>query len=419
MKWLYLDIFAGISGDMFLGVLVDLGLPLSVLEDTIAGLGLQGEVHITTQRVHKNGIAATKVTVTVHGEPDTPQGHNHVASPHASHPHGHTSLETILHRIAQARLPETVRLRASQVFRRLAEAEARVHGVSVDTVHFHEVGALDAVVDVVGAVAGLHALGIHRVMASPIPVAHGFVNTAHGSLPVPAPATMALLEGVPIRGQDLAAETVTPTGAALVTTLTDTYGPPPPMRVERVGYGAGTMDLPIPNVLRAWIGTPQPDDGETMDVHTLNVLETNIDDMPGEWFGSLFGRLLDAGALDVWLTPVQMKKGRPGVVVTVLTPPEKAPHVRALLLRETTTLGVRETLVTRWCVPREKHTVETRWGPVPVKIAHVPDAPPRVKPEYDVCSRLAQEHNVPVWQVIQDALRAAQEAIASRKLSPP
>lgn len=415
MKWLYLDIFAGVSGDMFLGVLVDLGLPLEVLDQTVHALGLADQVSLTAQRVNKNGITATKVTVIAHGEADAPHPHPHIHPGAASHPH--TTLDAILERIERASLPEVVRQRAQAVFRRLAEAEARVHGMPVEQVHFHEVGAADAMVDVVGTVAGLHALGVTRVLASPLPVAHGFVETAHGRLPIPAPATAALLEGVPVRGQDIRAETVTPTGAALVTTLAEAYGPPPAMRVEKVGYGAGTLDLPIPNVLRAWLGNPHPEAHTYEEAHALSVLSTNIDDMPGEWFGPLFQQLMAAGALDVWMTPVQMKKGRPGVVITALAPPEKAPQVRAVLLMETTTLGVRETLVTRWCVPREERHVVTPWGTVPVKVARLPDGSFRVKPEFDVCARLAREHHVPLWRVVQEAMHAAAELLKAEE--PP
>ncbi len=436
MTWLYLDIFAGVSGDMFLGALVDVGLSLDVLQDTVAALGLAEAVRVEARRVQKNGIAATKVTVISLGEADAPHAHlrladeahhpDHAAHPHAHHGtshahhhHPHRTLADILARIERADLPAVVRERAQAVFRRLAEAEARVHGVSPDAVHFHEVGALDAIVDVVGTVMGLHALGITRVVASPVPLSHGYVETAHGRLPVPAPATLALLEGVPVRGVDLAAETVTPTGAALVTTLADAFGPPPRMRVRRVGYGAGTMDLPVPNLLRVLLGEPEPRPEGGVDASTLTVLSTNVDDMPGEWFGPLFERLHAAGALDVWFTPVQMKKGRPGVVITVLAEPEHAPALRDVLLRETTTLGVREQLVTRWCLPREIRTVETPWGPVRVKVARLPDGQIRAKPEFADCERLAREHGLPVWRVVQAALHALKASSPISNLQAP
>lgn len=423
----FLDVFVGISGDMLLGALVDVGLPLQVLEDTVRALGLEDAVQITAERVHKGAIAATKVTVTVHGEPDVPHGHlrlpkrsdhehahdaphhHHKAHHHHEHPHHsgeHRSLSDVLALIESADLSPAVRHQAAQVFRRLAEAEARVHGIPIDKVHFHEVGALDAVVDVVGAVAGLHALGVTRVVASPVPLTRGYVDTAHGRLPVPAPATLVLLEGAPTRGLDIEAETVTPTGAALLVTLADAFGLPPEMVVRRVGHGAGTMDLPLPNVLRLVMGEVVDEPLQEEHAHTMVWLSTNVDDMPGEWFGPLFDHLFAAGALDVWFTPVYMKKGRPGVVINVLAAPERAPLLRRLLLKETTTLGVREEIITRWCLPRQTETVSTPWGEVRLKVALLPDGTRRAKPEFDDCYRLAREHNVSVREVYQAALAA-------------
>ena len=413
--WAYFDIFVGVSGDMVLGALVDAGLPVTELERVVQALGLTDHVSLRVDRVRKGALAATKVTVITHGEPDSPHAHLRYVPPagplrppyHAhSHGHSHRTLGQILDMIARAALPPEVKERATAVFRRLAQAEARVHGMSPEDVHFHEVGALDAVVDIVASVAGLHALGVERVVVSPIPLARGYVETAHGRLPVPAPATAALLEGVPVRGLDLEAETVTPTGAALMTTLADAFGPFPPMQVNRVGYGAGTMDLPVPNVLRLWLGEPSTLPEKGWEVRPLTVLSTNVDDMPGEWLGPLFDHLLTAGALDVWFTPIQMKKGRPGVLITVLAPPAKASQLRALLLRETTTLGVREYTVNRWCVPRRQVVVETRWGPVRLKVARLPDGTERAKPEFEDCRTLAEKHGIP----LADICRAAMES---------
>ncbi len=432
----YFDVFVGASGDMILGALVDAGLPLRVLEDTVEALGLAGEVHVQAERVTKGAITATKVTVVTYGEPDRPHGHlrlphephhhahHHTPSPSAhshehdhnhdhghdhGHAHEHRSLAEVVALIEGGDLPDDVKRKAVAVFQRLAEAEARVHGVSPEEVHFHEVGALDAVVDIVGAVMGLHALGVTRVVVSPIPLTRGYVDAAHGRLPVPAPATMLLLEGVPVRGLDLEAETVTPTGAALLTTLADAFGPVPPMRVKRVGHGAGAMDLPLPNMLRVLLGEEIA--GE-MGVHPHRVvlLSTNVDDMPGEWFGPLFDELLGAGALDVWFTPVQMKKGRPGVLISVLVPPEHASGVRDILLQRTTTLGVREEFLTRWCLPREEHVVKTRWGTVRLKVAHLPSGERRAKPEFEDCLALAREHDLNVWEVYYEALARWQDS---------
>ena len=423
----YFDIFVGISGDMVLGALVDAGLPLSELEKAVAALGLGDDVSLKAETVHKGALRGTKVTVIVHGEPDRPHAHLRVPPvpqqrsssppPQGFRPqayraldqdHGpHRSLNDVLQIIYRATLPETVKEQAAAVFRRLAEAEARVHGVSPEKIHFHEVGALDAIVDIVGAVAGLHALGVTRIVASPIPSAHGYVQTAHGKLPVPAPATSVLLEGVPVRGLALEGETVTPTGAALIVTLADQFGIMPSMRVKRVAYGAGSMDLPLPNLLRLWLGEVETKHAAHWHVEPLVVLSTNIDDMPGEWFGALMRRLLDEGALDVWYTPIHMKKGRPAVLVNVLAPLDTRLHLREVLVMETTTLGVREMPVERWCVPRHTTEVMTRWGRVRVKVASLPNGTRRPIPEFDDCHTLAEQHGIPLMEVYWEALQLA------------
>ncbi len=429
--WAYFDMFVGVSGDMILGALVDVGLPVAELERVINALGLSQAVSLQVKRVRKGALVATKVTVVTHGEPDRPHAHlrhvdpSHEVTPHPKknehllhhhehphehhleHTHAHRTLAEILKIIRGADLPEGVKEKAARVFRRLAEAEARVHGLNVEEVHFHEVGALDAIVDIVATVAGLHVLGVSRVMASPFPVTHGFVETAHGTLPVPAPATAVLLEGAPVRALDIQAETVTPTGVALITTLADAFVSAPSMQVTRVGYGAGTMELPVPNVLRLWLGQPQGAQEEGWEVQPLVVLSTNVDDMPGEWFGPLFDALFAAGALDVWFTPIHMKKGRPGILITALTSQAHAAQVRHVLLRETTTLGVREMTVTRWCVPRDFREVETRWGKVRVKVAHMPDGTTRAVPEFEDCRALAQAHRVPLMDVYWAAVAAS------------
>ncbi|MFQ5933636.1 MAG: nickel pincer cofactor biosynthesis protein LarC [Dehalococcoidia bacterium] len=382
----YFDIFAGISGDMILGALVDAGLSLEVLQETIAALDLPDEVRVTAEQVRKGFLAGIKVDV--------------VGRDEAHHRH----LEDILALIHGSSLPPEVQERAAQVFQRLGEAEAKVHGIPLEEVHFHEVGALDAIVDIVGAVAGLHALSVTRIVASPVPLSHGYVNTAHGIIPIPAPATATLLTGVPVRGLDLNAETVTPTGAALITTLAEDFGLLPPMTLQHVGYGAGTFDLSLPNMLRLFLGEPASS-STGLQAQTLSLLSTNIDDMSGEWFGPLFDKLLEAGALDVWFTPIQMKKNRPAVMISVLVEPPAVPALRLILLRETTTLGVREETVTRWCMPREMRTVQTPWGEVRVKVARLPDGSEKVAPEFEDCRRLAQAHQVPLHEMYMAVLR--------------
>ena len=386
MRRAYFDVYVGVSGDMILGSLVDVGLPLERLQDTVAALGLSDEVQLSARTVKKGALAGTKVEV----------------SCQQSHHHRH--LSDILTMIDGASLPQEVKARAAAVFTRLGQAEAGVHGDELEGVHFHEVGALDAIVDIVGAVAGLHALGIARVDASPVPLSRGRVNTAHGCLPLPAPATAALLAGVPVRGQDLNVETVTPTGAALLATLAETFGPVPAMQLERVGYGAGTMDLELPNMVRLWIGTSSG--AQTgLQLEPMSVLSTNIDDMPGEWFGPLFDDLLAHGASDVWLTPIQMKKGRPGVLVSVLAPAAAVSELRQLLLRETTTLGVRQDALTRLSLPRTTRSVATAWGLVSVKVARLPDGTEKITPEFEDCRALAQQNGVPLREIYAAVLR--------------
>lgn len=396
----YFDIFTGISGDMILGALVDAGLPLSSLEETIAALGLSEEAGVTAQKMRKGSLMGTQVHVECRakGRP-----HNGSRSDRQDLPA--RRLKEILALIQGASLPIQVRKWSTQVFQKLAMAEARVHGISVDEVHFHEVGAVDAIVDIVGGMAGLHALGVTRIVSSPVPLSRGYVQTLHGTLPIPAPATVALLAGCPVHGIDLDVETVTPTGAAIISTLAESFGPIPQMVPRQTGYGVGTFDLPIPNVFRLLLGEEAVSSAGLQN-QTLSLLSTNVDNMSGEWFGPLFDQLLEAGALDVWLVPVQMKKNRPAVVIHLLAEPSTVPDLRLLLLRETTTLGVREERVSRWSLPRKIHRVETPWGEVRVKVASLPDGSEKAAPEFEDCLRLAQAHQIPLRQVYETALQS-------------
>ena len=384
MKTAYIDCFAGVSGDMFLGALVDAGWPLADLQATVDALAL-GNVRVTAEHVRKHGLAATHVDVLA---PD--------AQP-LRHP---ADLERI---ITAADLPEAVKDRSLAVIRALAEAEAQVHGEPVEHIHFHEVGAVDTLVDVVGTIAGLTALGIERVVASPIPWSHGQIRIQHGVYPVPPPAVAALLVGAPVIGLDEQGETVTPTGAALVTGLADQFGLMPALQIETLGYGAGTRDWPQrPNVLRLVIGEAQTG----RQTETLTMLACNLDDMVGEWYGPLMEGALADGALDVWFTPAHMKKGRPAVIVEVLCRATDAPALRERLLRHTTTLGVREYAVTRSALPREIRTVTTPFGDVRVKVAQVGAGLQKAAPEHDDCVARAAEHDVSVREVWLAALRA-------------
>lgn len=382
----YLDLPSGLSGDMFLGCLVDAGWPLEALQATLSRLPLPtGSWSVRAETVHRGPLRATLVTVA------TAETHHH---------RGLAEIEAL---IETADLPPSVRAGAIGVFRRLAQAEARVHGVPVEQVHFHEVGALDAIVDIVGAAAGLHALGIEALYASAVPLGPGWVETAHGRLPLPAPATLELLAevGAPTRPALGPGELVTPTGAALLAQFAR-FGQPA-LRLQRIGYGAGQRDFSWPNVARLWLGEAVDELAPTV----LVQIETNVDDMNPELYPGVVQRLLAAGALDAWLTPVQMKKGRPGVVLSVLAPADQEAELAALILRETTTLGVRVHAVRRHEAGRELRTVETPYGPVRVKLKRLEGRVWGAAPEYEDCRQRAESHGVPVRLVYEAAQAAA------------
>ena len=390
----YLDCFAGISGDMLLGALLSVGWTEERLRDVVERLKL-GDVRLDVQRVSKHGVSATQVTIH--------------SSPHQPH-RGLQELSTI---VLGANLPESIQQRAISALRLLAEAESEVHNVPVERIHFHEVGAVDTVIDIVGALVGFEELNVDAVYSSPIPWSRGTVKTEHGVLPVPPPAVALLLKGLPVVGVDIEGETVTPTGATLVRTVAKEFGPMPAMNVEAVGYGAGQRDWPDrPNVLRLTIG--ESDDGRLgLTAETLTVLSCNIDDMNPQWYAPAMDALQEAGALDVWLTPVQMKKNRPATVVEVLCRKDQTAELRALLLKHTTTLGVREYDVTRYSLDRRVETVQTKYGSVRVKVATLPDGSIKVAPEYDDCAARALEHAVSV----SDVWIAGQQAFSEKKLN--
>lgn len=432
MKIAYFDCFSGISGDMVLGALVDAGLDPALLQAELDKLELPG-FSLIFQRTSRQAIAATLAQVRLGGDPIAPdrehhlepgQGRDHdhphphphppsLAYEHAAPPgqahdpdpgqgHGHHHLGDILGRIRNSRLDAVVKERACRIFERLAEAEAQVHGLPPDQVHLHEVGAMDAVADIVGAVAGLHLLGVEKVYSSPLRDGTGLVRCAHGRYPVPVPGVLALCRGVPFEQTQIRAELVTPTGAAIITTLAAAYGPAPPFRLERVGYGAGRRQLDeIPNLLRIRIGHT----AEALQQERAVLVEANIDDMNPEVYGYLSERLLEQGVRDVYLTPVQMKKGRPGTLLSVLAGEEQAEAVMELLLAETTTLGVRFHAVERRKLERSSLSVDTAYGSVRVKVGHLGERR-RYAPEYEDCARLARQHQVPLLQ-IYEAARAA------------
>jgi pyridinium-3,5-bisthiocarboxylic acid mononucleotide nickel chelatase len=390
MKVAYFDCFSGISGDMTLGALVDAGCSIDVLRTGLEGLSLPGW-QLTSEKVWKNGMAATYVKVK------------------AADTQTHRSLTTILEILEKSDVAPQAKKRASDIFRRLGEAEATVHDVPLEKIHFHEVGAIDAIVDIVGACIGFEELGFESFSCSPLNVGGGTAKMAHGVLPVPAPATARLLMGKPTYSNGVQKELVTPTGAAIVSTLCQNFGPQPAMKISAIGYGAGTIDLESqPNVLRIMAGEIA---GQRIEGHggTIRVLEANIDDMSPQIFGYLLEKALGAGALDVFGTPVQMKKSRPGTLITILCQPEDEQKFQEMLFAETTTLGVRSHLVERHALPREVVKVATRFGDVRMKVSRSADRLRHASPEFDDCRKLAEEKNVPLQEVMDQAARSFEE----------
>lgn len=385
MRIAYFDCFCGAAGDMILGALISAGLAPDDLRADLAGLRLDG-YEMEIGEVRKQGFAATRLDVRLTADP----------------PHRHLHHITAI--IEAADLPQRVKDRACRVFARLAEAEAKVHGTTIEKVHFHEVGAVDAIVDIVGAVAGIDRLGIERIVCSPIPTGSGTVQCDHGVMPVPAPATAEILVGVPLAACDEPGELTTPTGAAILTTLADEFGALPAMRMECTGYGAGSRDGKTrPNVLRVILGESSGD-GELEDQVVL--LETNLDDATGEQIGHASERLFAAGAFDVFTTPITMKKNRPGVLLSVLAPLDKHGECERVLFAETTTFGIRWQVQSRCKLRRRIETVTTAFGDIRVKLGLRDGDVIRVAPEYDDCSTAAAKHGVSL-DVVMDVARRA------------
>lgn len=416
MRLAYLDCFSGISGDMFLAALVDAGVPAHLLEETARALQVGAELKIS--RVDRSGISAAKVDVVV-GEKSS--GGSPVS--HDPHPHGHTHahgrhLGEIKKIIAAAAISDPAKRRATAIFEALGAAEAKVHNVPVEKIHFHEVGAADAIVDIVCAAVGSEALGVDDWVCSPLNVGGGTVECAHGTFPVPAPAVIELLKGAPVFSSGLQAELVTPTGAAIVTTLASRFAPIPSIKIERSGYGAGSRDFKRhANVCRILVG--EIDETQKRGVkpeyaeEAITILEANIDDMSPEVFGYVAERALEAGALDVFTVPIQMKKGRPGMLLSVLCKPGDAAALMKLMFSETTTLGIRGREERRAVLARRVEQVETRWGAVRMKVANLNGTIANFAPEYEDCRRLAAEHHIPLKTVMQEAMAAWREREAS------
>ncbi len=432
-KVAYLECPTGIAGDMSLGALVSVGVPLDYLTEKLDRLGIAGEYRLRAERVWRNGQQATKVWVDLldaHSHDSEPDivAHSHGGHEH-SHDHSHSEnrfedqqkpvsrlrhLPEIEQMIQTAELPPRAEAWSLEVFRQLAKAEGAVHGIPAEQVHFHEVGAIDAIVDIVGTCLGLDWLNLDRVYCSALPTGGGTIRAAHGRLPVPVPAVLKLYEmrQVPIYSNGIDRELVTPTGAAIVTTLATRFGAPPTMTLHQVGLGAGSRDLPIPNILRLWIGELAANDDWTEHTHPLPVaqpvtssdsiavLETQIDDLNPQAIGYIFEALFAVGAVDVFTQAIGMKKSRPGVLLTVICPLEKESECEAVLFRETTTLGIRHTSQRRSILDRAFHPVETEYGTVQIKVARQTDgAVINVQPEYEDCAHLARQHHV-AWREI-------------------
>ncbi len=366
---------------MILGTLLDAGLSLESLQEELAKLNISG-FEVQTSRVVKQGISAMYVNVVT----EETNVHRH--------------LRQIIEIIENSSLAQQVKDDSIRIFSRLAEAEAAVHNTTIEHIHFHEVGALDAIVDIVGAVAGLRKLGIDMIHVSPFSLGTGFTMCAHGKIPIPVPATVGLLKGKPVRHTDIEAELVTPTGAAILSTLGDHFGAPPEISFNTIGYGAGTRELPIPNVLRLQIG--EVSEKPVYETDTITVLEANIDDMNPQFYDYLFERLYQGGALEVYTTAVMMKKNRPGTLLSVLAPSAIRDALIHIILKETTTIGVRWQDMPRAKAQREFLTVETEYGPVSVKVSRLGEQIITLQPEYDDCKRLAQEHpGVALKQIYQ------------------
>jgi len=383
MKTLYFDCFAGASGDMILGAMVAAGVNPDFLREQLSLLPLSG-FSVNFERVNRSGLSATYARVETASE----DKHRHLAD--------------IKEIIEQSGLSEKVKQRAVQIFTRLAEAEARVHNEPVDHVHFHEVGALDAIVDVIGAAICFDYLKIDRFMCSPLHVGSGMVQMAHGRFPIPPPAVAELLKGVPFYAGDVKGELLTPTGAAIITTVCSDYGPIPQMTTESTGYGAGTREYPdFPNLLRVFVGETSLATDER-----LWMIETNLDDASPQIIGHVMDRVLESGALDCFFTPVQMKKNRPGVLLSVLCGPDEKEGLMKLLFMETTTLGIRSYEVGRRALERSAVRVETQYGSIDVKVAHLDGRVVNEMPEFEQCREAATKANVPL-KTVEEAARLA------------
>lgn len=387
MKIAYFDCMSGISGDMMLGALADAGVDLDIIQKGIHSLGLT-QCMLRRSEVKKHGFRATQVVVESPPE------------------HAHRHLHHINAMIDQGDISPSQKELAKRIFRKIGEAEAKVHGSTIEKIHFHEVGAVDSIADIVGCAIGLDLLKLDRVVCSPIPTGQGEIRIAHGLVSIPAPATAELLRGVPLRGSDVRCELATPTGAAIAVTVADEFGPLPSMRIEAIGYGAGQKDIPTQaNVMRMIVGTAEPTGGNDQ----VWVLECNLDDISAEVIGFCTEKLFQAGALDVYTTPIYMKKNRPGTKITVLSDGAITGKMEKILFRETGTLGIRRWIACRHKLTREACEVPTELGPILGKIAYLDDGTVCFSPEFESCRKCADEKGIPLRQVYDLARRAFEE----------
>ena len=443
MRIAYLECFSGISGDMFLGALLDAGVPPEVFTQTVAALGVDARLEIS--RVDRSGISATKLDVIAAGEKELPReefwekeskaaehshahvhshsnehlhgdgeshghshehSHSHERDHHPGHSHAHRGLKEIRQIIRAASISQSAKDRAIRIFEALGTAEAKVHNTEIEKIHFHEVGAIDAIVDIVCASVGAEALGVDEWVCSPLNVGGGTVVCAHGAFPIPAPATLELLKNAPVYSGEIQKELVTPTGAAIVSVLASRFSQFPAMKTEKIGYGAGTRNFKnSPNVLRLTIGETAQQPESPFPVEEITVLEANVDDMTPQVFGYVMEQALQSGALDAFGTPVQMKKSRPGMLLTVLCRTEDSQRLTRLILAETTTLGVRMRRESRAALTRRHVSVSTKWGDVRMKLANLNGSISNYAPEYEDCRQIAKEQKVPLKTVMQEAIK--------------
>jgi len=391
MRAAYFDCFSGISGDMVLGALVDLGWPVEELKRELDKLDLFG-YQIEAKKVAKRGILSTQIKIRVKEEKKE------------------RTLEDILSILDKSKLEEMVKEPSRAIFTKLASVEAKIHGKDIQKIHFHELGGLDTIIDVVGAVAGMNYLGVEKAYSSPLPLGKGFVKCAHGILPLPAPATLELLKEVPVYGSDIEAELVTPTGAAIISSLAENFGEMPPMKIEHIGYGAGQRDLTIPNLLRVSIGIIR----KAYEEDVVSLIQTNIDDMNPELYEHIVDRLFYEGALDVFLTPIQMKRTRPATMLSVIAGQEKMEKMLEIIFDETTTLGIRISKIKRRKLNRENRKVSTKYGEIEVKIGKHDGVVKNISPSYEECRKIATHLKIPLKKVYQAAKQAAFDLLGRR-----